>query len=201
MSNFSKRVVRHGDTTTEGGSVIAPGSNNTVGDLQVALAGDRVSCPKCRSIGTIVSVAPMPETYYDHRRYAFDGDLCVCLCPTPPRLISSATNWTASSFKTPVGTDPAAVGWLIYAGYLPAAAGLSFDQTFLLKNAAGAIFPNLAYRITLETGHSVEGVTDEAGLTQKIFSNSAHIVKIEAPYYGNTTVSDDSAHGYDSCSC
>ncbi|RYX95833.1 MAG: PAAR domain-containing protein [Comamonadaceae bacterium] len=201
MSDLFRRVVRDGDLTTQGGSVIAAAKNNTAMGRAIALEGDQVTCPACNSTGTIVSVPPMPEQYSHSRRYAFDGDLCTCRCSPLPRLVSSLSTWRSSNFKTPVSLDPPAAGWLSFAGHRPEAHGLVFNQTFFLRNPAGEALASMPYRITLETGHVVQGFTDTNGLTESVFSNAAHIAKIEAPYHGDTEQSTDTPHGHDACGC
>lgn len=196
-----RNVVRHGDETTAGGSVIAPGSNHTVFGKQIALEGDSVSCPACNSTGLIKSVAPKAENYHDGRRYAFGGDLCMCLCATPPRLIATCPQWTVSSFKTPIAQTPDAADWLIFAGHTPHEHGLAFDRFVALKDKAGNPLANASYKITLATGHTFVGTTDAAGHTEKVFSNADHTATIEAPYYGNTDDTTHTPHGSDTCGC
>jgi uncharacterized Zn-binding protein involved in type VI secretion len=201
VADVGRRVARNGDLTTAKGVVIAPGDNNTVMGRQIALEGDKIHCPACKTTGVIRSAPPSPEQYHHGTRFAYGGDLCICGCHPPPRIIASVTNWSASNFKVPIELNPAAADWLIFEGHTPADCGLSFDQTVLLKDKSGNALKNLPYRITLQDGRTVEGVTDASGSTEKIYSNEADVAKIEAPYYGNTEHSTDAAHGSDACGC
>jgi uncharacterized protein (DUF2345 family) len=66
------------------------------------------------------------------------------------------------------------------------------DLHFLVRDkVTGKPRANVPYKISLENGKSVEGTTDENGLTQKISDNSATIATLEAPYYGNSTSSSN----------
>jgi uncharacterized Zn-binding protein involved in type VI secretion len=200
-AQISRRVARHGDLTTNQGVVIAPGNYNTVMGLQVALAGDKIECPACKTTGYIRSAPPSPEQYYNDRRFAYGGDLCICGCHPPPRIIASVTNWSASNFKVSIALDPAAADWLISEGHQPAEYGLAFDQTVLLKDKTGKPLCDMPYRITLADGRTVVGVTNASGLTEKIYSNTGDVAHVEAPYYGNTERPADTTHGPDTCGC
>lgn len=201
MPEITRRVALHGDLTTAGGVVIAPGDNNTVMGRQVALADDKVECPSCKTTGFIRSVPPTPAQSHHGRQFAYGGDICICGCHPPPRVIASVKNWSASNFRVPIAMDALAADWLISEGHQPSECGLGFDQTVLLKDKSGHPLKSMPYRITLESGQTIEGVTDSAGCTEKVYSNSGEVAQIEAPYYGNTQCSADSAYGSDACGC
>ncbi|MDO8990617.1 MAG: type VI secretion system tip protein TssI/VgrG [Sideroxyarcus sp.] len=68
------------------------------------------------------------------------------------------------------------------------------DIHFLVQDEiTGKPLANIPYKITLGNGKSVEGKTDESGLTEKISDNSATIATLEAPYYGNSTSSTNTS--------
>ena len=179
MADAVRRIVRNGDKTTAGGTVIAPGTTNTVMGLQIANVHCQVQCPACNSTGSIQSVPPMP-TYFDYNgvRAAFDGDLCMCACPTPPRLLSSLTNWWASSYEAPIASTPAAADWLVFAGHDPADHGLVYDEQFLLKDAMGKPLRNTPYTARLSSGATVQGITDSAGFTNRIYADSPQKIEL-----------------------
>lgn len=79
-----------GDTTTAGGIVQAGDGKDQIGDREQAYENDPVWCPACKTIGKIVCDGPrISTTGPDGRQAALSDDLCVCQCPTPPRLVSS----------------------------------------------------------------------------------------------------------------
>jgi len=56
----------------------------------IAHEDDDVICPACKSIGKIQCDGPrLPMTGPDGRRVALSDDLCICKCPTPPKLVAS----------------------------------------------------------------------------------------------------------------
>jgi len=179
MVEAVRRIIRNGDTTTAGGSVIAPGTSYTVMGKQIANVNCQVQCPACNSVGTIQSVPPMP-TYFDYGgvRAAFDGDLCICGCTNHPRLLSSLTNWSASSFEAPISSTPAAADWLISAGHVPEEHGFTHNEQFLLKDAAGKPLRDTPYTAILSSGTSLYGRTNEEGLTQRIYTNSMQGIEL-----------------------
>ncbi|GKX64045.1 hypothetical protein SOASR032_26140 [Pragia fontium] len=74
----TKRVAVVGDRTTTGG-VIITGASTTFGDgRQVACQGDKATCPKCNTVGTIIQGL---GTYNIHGKgAALDGYLIACGC-------------------------------------------------------------------------------------------------------------------------
>jgi len=78
----------------------------------------------------------------------------------------------------------------------------SHDLHFLVQDeVTGRPLANIPYKITLENGKSVEGITNEYGITEKINDNSASIATLEAPYYGNNTSSVNTGDEYSACGC
>lgn len=77
-----------GASTTAGGTVISASSLLALDGVKVALEGDQVSCPACGSTGIIGLDGPRLSTRHDGRQYALDGDLCLCRCDPPPRLVA-----------------------------------------------------------------------------------------------------------------
>lgn len=201
MADAVRRIVRNGDKTTAGGTVIAPGTNYTVMGKQIANVHCQVECTACNRTGSIQSVPPMP-TYFDYGgiRAAFDGDLCICGCSPHPRLLSSLDNWSASSYEAPIAVTPAAADWLLFAGHKPEEHGLDHTIQFHAVNKkSGKAIAGARYKITLSDGSEHIGETDAAGMTKKIYANSNLNAKIEVPYHGNSSSEFDD-HS-DSCGC
>ena len=80
-----------GSPTTAGGKVITASSAISINGAKVALEGDSVSCPVCKSEGKIRCDGPRLREFFGEKKVALDGDLCMCGCPTPPRLIATQT--------------------------------------------------------------------------------------------------------------
>lgn len=181
--------------------MIAPGSNHTVMGKQMANVRCQVECPACNRTGSIQSVPPMPMVFdYGSVRAAFDGDLCLCGCTPHPRLLSSLTNWSTSSYESPIASTPAAADWLIFTGHKPEDHGLHHAVQFhAVDKRSGDALAGVSYRITLSDGTEYKGETDSQGTTKKVYANSNLEAKIEVPYHGNS--SSEAGHHSDSCGC
>ncbi|QNA88131.1 PAAR domain-containing protein [Massilia sp. Dwa41.01b] len=80
-----------GATTTAGGEVTSASSLTAIDGAAIALEGDTVSCPRCLSDGVIAPDGPRLDVAHEGRQYALDGDLCLCKCNPPPRLVAVQT--------------------------------------------------------------------------------------------------------------
>lgn len=77
--------------TTTGGKVISASSAMRIDGVNIALEGDKAFCPVCKREGTIRCDGPRLGETYCGKNAALDGDLCVCGCPVPPKLIAAQT--------------------------------------------------------------------------------------------------------------
>ncbi|OTP82649.1 PAAR domain-containing protein [Gilliamella apicola] len=75
---MSKQVAVLGDATNYGGRIITASGNGYCGMDGVALLGDLVSCPKCRSTGRIIEGAD--NFIIDGKPVAYDGCIVACKC-------------------------------------------------------------------------------------------------------------------------
>lgn len=94
---MGKRFYIHvGDTTTSAGKVLTGLSTSTWHCIPNAFDGDAVECPKCRSVGQIRTVGSrIPSVGAHGRQHALSGDLCLCKCNPPPRLVAlQGSAWT-----------------------------------------------------------------------------------------------------------
>lgn len=120
MADFNRYWIRNGDATTAGGEVMASGTHMPVLGKSIALEGDPVQCPACNSTGVIKCVPPIRRaTGHAGTQMSVDGDLCVCNCPVPPRLIASQRSHSMGFERQDIASDPAVLPWLVYAGYKP----------------------------------------------------------------------------------
>ncbi|EJM79118.1 hypothetical protein PMI31_00210, partial [Pseudomonas sp. GM55] len=77
-----------------------------------------------------------------------------------------------------------------------------FDLFFLLKDEkTGVPLNGVTYRIKLESGDVVVGVSDEQGRTQIMRSDTSQITTIEVPYHDDRATSFDPLIGSDTCDC
>ena len=75
---MTKQVAVLGDATNYGGRIITASGNGYCGMDGVALLGDLVSCPKCRSTGRIIEGAD--NFIIDGNPVAYDGCIVACKC-------------------------------------------------------------------------------------------------------------------------
>jgi len=80
-----------GDKTTANGTVISGSETDTWNGRAIAREGDRVDCPACKTIGVIRCDGPRTASCRDGfgLEEALSGDLCICRCNPPPKLVES----------------------------------------------------------------------------------------------------------------
>ncbi|MBU9466692.1 PAAR domain-containing protein [Burkholderia multivorans] len=79
-----------GDTTTVGGIVQGGDGSDVIGEREQAYEHDPVWCPVCKTVGKSgCSGQRITTTGPDGREAALSDDLCLCACPTPPKLVAS----------------------------------------------------------------------------------------------------------------
>lgn len=81
-----------GATTMAGGKVTRASAMLSIDGARIALEGDEVSCPACNATGIIRADGPRLGERYGNRQVALGGDLCMCKCSPPPRLVSNQTH-------------------------------------------------------------------------------------------------------------
>ena len=75
---MNKQVAVLGDMTNYGGRIITASGNGYCGMNGVALLGDLVSCPRCKSTGRIIEGAD--NFIIDGKPVAYDGCIVACKC-------------------------------------------------------------------------------------------------------------------------
>jgi uncharacterized Zn-binding protein involved in type VI secretion len=173
VADFNRYFIRDGDATTAGGVVKASGTHMPIDGLSVALEGDSINCPACNSVGIIQCVPPIRKvTGHAGKQLSVDGDLCICACPRPPRLIASQKQHNVR-FSTPdIAKAPDAVPWFVHAGHKPSDIGFHHDEQFQLLDAQNRPLVNTPYVATLASGRVLSGRTNAQGLTERIYSNT-----------------------------
>lgn len=84
-------TITLGASTTSGGKVIMATANGSINGVKIAVESDVIFCPACKSQGKILCVGPrIPETW-NGKQVALENDLCICACPTPPKLVPNQT--------------------------------------------------------------------------------------------------------------
>ena len=175
-----------GADTTAGGKVIAASSACTIEGIAIAVEGDKVSCPACKSTGTIRPFGTRIPESWNGKQLALQDDLCMCKCPSPPKLVATQTlryqqpggdiaatattattaaAATATATAAPAATPEQAASHTRQAEQDAALAQADEPITLrLLDDYTGQALPDKPYRLEFAT-KVIEGRTDGDGHT------------------------------------
>ena len=78
-----------GASTTAGGKVTSASSHGSINGVRIALEGDMITCPACKTTGKIACIAPRIPENWNGKQVALEDDLCICGCAPPPKLKAS----------------------------------------------------------------------------------------------------------------
>ena len=201
MGDFNRYWILDGDRTTAGGTVIGSCAHIPVDGRKLALEGDQVKCPACNSMGVIECVPPIRRsTAQDGRQFSVDGDLCMCACSVPPKLLASQKNRYMGFSAAEIAANPAALSWFSFAGHRPEAIGLDHSIQFhVLEKRTNKAMDSVPYKVTLADGSVHLGVTDANGMSATIYTSSSEPAKMEIPYHDDSSITAISHT--DGCSC
>jgi len=177
----AKHVIRLGDPTTHGGTVVSASTNSSMFGKEVACMGDKVTCP-IRGHGVCTIVEGDPTYCIDGRPVALEGHKTSC----GASLISTLSNVV----RSPEGSGAASAGVggaaaaVAAAGAAAAAVGASsrssgsgserYDDRFqLLDENTEQPLLNTEYAIVRASGEVEHGTTDDQGLTHLLSSTEA----------------------------
>jgi len=76
MKHAARRIIRLGDKTDHGGTVVSVSSGTIVMGIEAALAGDMTQCPKCK--GNFPIKPDGQGAKHSGKPYAYDNDLTAC---------------------------------------------------------------------------------------------------------------------------
>ena len=167
-----------GAKTTACGIVITASSCCSINGVPVAVEGDSVACPACRSKGVIKIFGPRIPESWNGKQVALQDDLCVCACASPPRLVANQSLKSQTAGGGGGGAsahdEPAAASVASGVRMLAQEAALA-DQTDQTDQIALRFVDELTqapiaskrYRLELPE-RAVEGLTDAGGYSQPI---------------------------------
>ena len=173
---LERAFIRDGDTTTSRGTVQAHPQRwpVTCGDdgRHACFEGDPVVCPACKRTGVTKCVAPFrPHTGPDGRQANLDGDLCLCRCPVPPRLVACHHDVAMRFEAREIMDTPAATAWMAYAGHTQPLS--RYDEFFVVHDAAtGRPVQCFSYGIKTRGGEHHDALYDD-GATAKAYAEDA----------------------------
>ncbi len=194
-----RHFILVGDETTAGGKVVEGIASHTYNGRLTAFEGAQISCAGCKSTGVVRCVAPMrPFVLSNGKQVALENDLCICKCPTPPKLVASQ-NTAGMEFEgaaAPRALSPSASATLAAKPALATAAApspaapvaatpstaaqpdlhsLKFQA---LHPETGQPLENRPYIVTRDDGSQQHGSTDAQGYTDAIDTASPEQVAV-----------------------
>lgn len=187
---MGRAIIRQGDSTSHGGTVIGGSLADLCEGKPIAFVGHKVSCPKCRGIHEIIEGAPVTTLY--GKGVALEGMRTSCgatLIATqfvttveisggggggggaysrPNKssgvLLANASNHTGNRVVS--GADD-----------LDDFQDAQYDEQIQFVNAKGAKLDGVRYELKLADGTTMSGVTDVEGRTQRVVTDSPQAVQ------------------------
>jgi uncharacterized Zn-binding protein involved in type VI secretion len=163
-------TITLGAPTSSGGKVISASSDGKIDGSPIALEGDLVTCPVCKTAGKIMCVGPrIPETW-GGKNVALENDLCICRCATAPRLLPNQTMRCQVIKDTGRAlSNPAA---------RPEAKAAFTERYVLVDDQDGAPLACREYALVRASGKLEFGTSDAAGQTH-LLSATAQAESVE----------------------
>lgn len=159
-----RAIIREGDPTSHGGTVLEAFSTLTVYGKNAAGVGHHGHCPLCKTTFTIVSGA---------RNYTFMGkNVAVEGMYTSCGAVLIATQGQATVDDTPGGTIEMTFASQTTVKELAVANAL-FNDKFQLRDEEGQPLKNAEYTIIRADGSKENGKTDGSGHTHMIDDHKA----------------------------
>jgi uncharacterized Zn-binding protein involved in type VI secretion len=150
-----------GAKTTAGGVVKTASTMSSINGVKMAVEGDLLDCPACKSQGVIQVVQPRLGDRYNGKEYALSDDLCICKCSPPPKLLASQMVKYPSFALASVESAEEAANRAVSAN----TGAEELLPLRLIDEATDRPHANRGYRLQL-ADKVVEGLTDSDGLTK-----------------------------------
>ncbi|MGT2510820.1 hypothetical protein [Cupriavidus basilensis] len=175
---MKRRIACVNDELEDGGRILpSPGRGCTFGDpaRQTAMIGGQAYCEACKSTGTIAK-AGGPRRMQFMGEIALDGDIVLCRCPMPPRIVALLAG---EKWFDDMGARNGAPAAISPAQSIFAASNPQYDQQIqLINEQTGQPLARVRYRLIGERG-TFDGRTDEQGMSERVASDTASTMKIE----------------------
>ena len=147
-------IIRKGDKTSHGGTVLEGFENYRVHEKPASGMGHQVSCPLCKGIFQIAQGNPSHQ--YHGRPMAYDGMLTTC----GATLISSVENRMTNEMTGVGATQLAELSNYIAAHSWP------HNEFFVIKGKnTKEPLPDQEYLVVTGKGRIIKGTTDDHGRT------------------------------------
>jgi hypothetical protein len=164
--------LKEGDKATSGATVLEGLENDTHHGVPLTFVGATLHCPACKSLGVLVGTGPRwPDTSMG-KEYALEGDVCVCKCNPPPRMIASQYDM----YQEIESHDLEAMG------YTPSGRALLYhhdEQITLRDRSTRRALANVLYRVKAGSSVIASGKTDANGRTGRVITDDKQNIVIE----------------------
>lgn len=167
-------TITLGAPTTSGGKVISASSDVRIDGAPIALEGDLVTCPKCKTAGKIQCVGPRIPESLNGKNVALENDLCICRCGVPPKLMpnqavrSQVIKDTGRALSNPVADRD-----------MRGSQGQAYTEQFrLVDDHDGKPLARREYAVVRASGKLEFGTSDDTGHTH-VLSTTAHAEPVE----------------------
>lgn len=160
-----------GDVTTANGTIVEGHPTQTINGMSVALEGGHIDCPSCKSTGVIKLAGTRIPHYSDGAgspQWAAEGDLCICKCNPPPRLIAGLQSISGTE------GDARGIGEALIAPLAAPDLPQTFDRHFVVHDKATGqpISGGVHYGLAMD-GEQLHNVLHEDGATAKAYAQAA----------------------------
>lgn len=172
---YQRRAIRDQDRSTSNGTVHARYNGCSINDSSLAFEGDPVYCPVCKTMGTTKCVMPYrPYTGWDGRQLNLDGDLCLCQCPVPPRLIGLNDAMVMNFEAYEIAQMPGAIPWMNYMGFtLPSVEWIKFQAN------TDIYYAGVECLATMDDGSKLHGQFDDTNTATFLYVSGKQCVKLQ----------------------
>ncbi|CAM2173745.1 PAAR domain-containing protein [Paraburkholderia sacchari] len=144
---------------------------------QVALIGGSAYCTTCKSAGQIAKTGG-PRRIEFMGEAAADGDIVLCKCSRPPRIVAklAGESWCDDEAEAHTARD---VKQAIKAANSGMNAARRYDEGYTLTDRNGRALANVRYRVRSNSATVANGVTDSSGHTQRVSATTAQWLTLE----------------------
>lgn len=167
-------ILRLGDKTTSGGSVLEGIDKCTHRGIPKTFIGAKIWCPACNSVGVIGGRGPHRSATMMGKQQALDGDICICKCDPPPICLASQD----SAFHAFDSHELAGTEFTTHSTPSASSVCNAYDEQFALKDATGKRLSDTYYTVRLPSGGLMHGITDSQGRTCRYPTDSAERVAV-----------------------
>lgn len=166
---MAKPYITIGCPTSGGGKVISGNSSFLIEGIPIACVGDKATCPKHKTIATIMSGDAHMQIF--GKAAAQVGDSLSCGC----KLLQKQSLVVGDNGGTSLGTQVASNNLTSINSFVKTD---FFDEEIILKTKDGKILTNVPFFITDKDGNTYQGVTNEQGSCGRIRTKSQQTLDV-----------------------